>query len=73
MKALIILALVAVASAGPIEILSDGTYHKVLDQVDDVSFYDQFWDNQLAYASNGEEGIENFILNGTNANLGQFP
>jgi len=68
MKTFIILALVAAVSAGPIEILSDGTHHMVLDQIPDPSIYDYVWDNQLDYA-----GTENFILNGTNAALGQFP
>jgi hypothetical protein len=59
--------LAAVAAAGPVEILSDGTYHKVLDPVDPSSF-DHIWDNQHLYAT-----PENFVLNGTDAQLGQFP
>lgn len=65
MKSLIILVLATAIAASPVEILSDGTYHKTLNQVDDVSFYDQFWDNS--------DGIDNFITNGHDANLGQFP
>lgn len=66
MKALILLAFVAVASAtiAPVMIRNGvATYNRKLQMVADTSIYDQAW----------EMDPENFILNGTDAQPGQFP
>lgn len=66
MKTLIILALIAAATANPIEIESDGTHHVRLEKAQDISVYDGTW-------FDGENGFESFIINGTDAQLGQYP
>ncbi len=76
MKALVLLALAAFAAATPVDFNIDyenRVYHKTLEIVDDVAIYDEIWDNQEKYAQNDENGISNFILNGTNVPLGRYP
>jgi Trypsin len=68
MKAFIILALAAVSSASMLPTLVNtknriATYNKKLTMVGDTSIYDRAWDSEP----------ENFILNGTDAQPGQFP
>lgn len=68
MKAFIILALAAVASGSMLPTLvrtknGIATYNKKLTMVSDTSIYDRAWDSEP----------ENFILNGTDAQPGQFP
>lgn len=65
MKVLILLALVAAAAAYPSPIMiKDGiaTYNMKLQSVKDISIYERAWDN-----------FEPSILNGTNAQPGEFP
>lgn len=74
MKVLILLALAAVATANLGEYDYDNrVYHKSLEAVEDVSIYDEIWDNQDKYAQMNEDGISNFILNGTDVPLGRYP
>jgi len=65
MKIFILLALVAAASAGPTTVMiKDGvaTYNMKLQMVSDTSIYERAWDDFVPT-----------ILNGTNAQPGQFP
>ena len=67
MKVFILLALVAAASASfPTPVMTKNgveTYNMKLQMVNDLTIYDEAWDNEF----------DNFILNGTDAQPGQFP
>lgn len=68
MKVFILLALVAAAAAaGPTTVMIKNgvaTYNMKLQMVSDLSIYDRAWDN---------DEFDNFVLNGTDAQPGQFP